>query len=115
MSRGNAIALGVFTAWPPLWAIILCCADIAMKMSGVSNPGQEPSFFAIVIGLHCLTTLETLILFAIYNRHLFKSGRVPQDKRALWAVVLLLGNIVAMPFYWYFYIWGQHRSGRCRH
>ena len=30
---------------------------------------------------------------------------VPQDKKALWAVVIFMGNALAMPVYWYLYIW----------
>jgi type II secretory pathway component PulM len=35
----------------------------------------------------------------------FQSNRVSADKKALWAVVLFLGNIFAMPVYWYLYLW----------
>ncbi len=33
---------------------------------------------------------------------------VEGDKRAVWAVVLFLGNLVAMPVYWYTHIWRQN-------
>lgn len=33
------------------------------------------------------------------------SAAVPNEKRALWIVVLLLGNILVLPFFWYWYIW----------
>ena len=29
---------------------------------------------------------------------------VPHGKRSLWAVVLLLANFIALPFYWVFYV-----------
>jgi hypothetical protein len=41
----------------------------------------------------------------------FRTDRVPADKKALWAVVLFLGNFFAMPFYWYFYIWPKADDG----
>ncbi len=37
--------------------------------------------------------------------YLFKTDVVPQDKKALWAVVLFLGNMISMPIFWYLYIW----------
>ena len=30
--------------------------------------------------------------------------------KALWAIVLFLGNIFAMPVYWYLYIWKGSQS-----
>ena len=64
-----------------------------------------------VTPLHLLTMLEILVLLVIYIVHVFKTDSVPQDKKALWAVVLFLGNMLAMPVYWYLYIWKEHRQG----
>jgi hypothetical protein len=33
------------------------------------------------------------------------SSAVPKDKRGLWAAVLLFGNMIAVPFFWFWYIW----------
>jgi len=44
--------------------------------------------------------LESLVLFVIYIVHLFKTDRVPNNKKALWAVVLFLGSMIAMPICW---------------
>ena len=55
--------------------------------------------------------LEIIALLVIYVAYLFKTDRVGQDKKALWAVVLLLGNIVAMPVFWYLYIWKKPERG----
>jgi len=46
-------------------------------------------------------------MIIIYIIHIFKTEKVPQDKKALWAVVIFLGNMIAMPIYWYLYIWKQ--------
>jgi hypothetical protein len=35
---------------------------------------------------------------------------VPNDKKALWAAVLFFGNMVALPVYWYLYIWREPPS-----
>jgi hypothetical protein len=44
-------------------------------------------------------------LIASYIVYLFKTTHVPSDKKALWAVVLFLGNLLAMPIFWYLYVW----------
>jgi hypothetical protein len=111
MSRGKAIALAVFTAWPFLYIVLFSCAMAAMMMSDFAAPGRPsgpPVIVWVIFPLHFLTMLEMLVLLGIYLSHLFRTDRVPQDKKALWAVVLFLGNMIAMPVYWYFYIWRQH-------
>jgi hypothetical protein len=55
--------------------------------------------------------LEVLVLLVIYVVYLFKTDRVAQDKKALWAAVLLLGGLIAMPVFWYLYIWKQPAQG----
>jgi len=64
----------------------------------------------IIFPLHFLTMLELFALLVIYIVHLFNTHRVPQDKKALWAVVLFLGNMIAMPIYWYLYIWKEPKQ-----
>jgi len=46
-------------------------------------------------------------LLAIYLIHLYRTSSVPDGRRAFWAVVLFMGNMVAMPIYWYLYVWRE--------
>jgi hypothetical protein len=71
-----------------------------------------PMIMMIIIPLHFLTMFEIAVLLVIYIRHVFKTDRVPQDKKSLWAVVLFLGNVVAMPIYWYLYIWTDLKQSK---
>ncbi len=63
--------------------------------------------FGTIFVVHSLTILWTFALLAVYIRLLFKTDRVPADKKSLWAVVLFLGNMLAMPVYWYLYVWRE--------
>lgn len=47
------------------------------------------------------------ILVGIYIGHVFKNPAIAADKRALWAVVLFFGNVIAMPVYWFLYVWRE--------
>ncbi len=67
--------------------------------------------FAVVFLLHCFTMVEGLCLLAYYIYHVFTTDRLPQDKKALWAVVIFLGSAIAMPIYWYLYIWKEPQAG----
>jgi hypothetical protein len=48
-----------------------------------------------------------MALMAFYIVNVFRNDRVDKDKKALWAVVLFMGNMIAMPIYWYLYIWRE--------
>jgi hypothetical protein len=109
MSKGKAVTLAVFTAWPFLYFILFFCMVFGMSFSDLSGGDSSglPLAFKIIFPLHLLTMLEMIILLVIYIVYLFKSDRVAQDKKVLWAVVLFLGNIIAMPIFWYLYIWKE--------
>lgn len=110
MSKGKAITLGIFTIWPFLYMIIFMSSIFGMMMLGFAGntPSSEPPFIMMVIlPLHFFTMFEIFVLIVIYIINVFKTERVPQDKKALWAVVLFLGNLISMPIYWYLYIWKQ--------
>ena len=118
MSKRKAIVLAVFTAWPLVYLLLFVCTIFAMILldsSGSQHASGPPTIVLIIVPLHFLTMLEILILMVIYIRHVFKTDRVPQDKKALWAAVLLLGNMIAMPIYWYLYIWKGSNDGQASH
>lgn len=48
--------------------------------------------------------LLALLLIAGYLIYLFYTEHVPKEKKVLWGVVLVLGNIFAIPFFWFFYL-----------
>jgi hypothetical protein len=77
-----------------------------MPQQGGEGSGP-PMFFLIIFPLHLLTMLWIMALTVIYIVNVFKNDRVDKDKKALWAVVIFLGNMIAMPVYWYLYIWRE--------
>ena len=113
MTKLKAIALAVFTVWPFVY-MILFMASFFISFLSMGQPHQQqdgmPLMFKIILPLHLLTMLEMFGLMAIYIIHLFKTEHVASDKKALWAVVLFMGNILAMPIYWYLYIWKPIKS-----
>ena len=74
---------------------------IAVLRGGASSEGSFMFLFIMHFAVIILTWC--LIGFCIY--YLFKTDHVKQDQKALWAVVLFLGNMLAMPVFWYLYIW----------
>ena len=93
--------------------ILFMCAIFGIMISGFAGGGHSsgpPTAMLIIFPLHFLTMVEIIALLVIYIMHVFKTDRVPTDQKALWAVVLFLGNMVAMPIYWFLYIWREPKE-----
>jgi hypothetical protein len=112
VSRPVAVLVGALTLWPILYMFIF----FAVFMNGFfTHPGSaeqpEAAFrsFQILMALHLGTMLLMMALLTFYIVHVFKNAAIAGDKRALWAVVLFFGNIIAMPVYWFLYVWREPR------
>lgn len=117
MSKPAKVALGLATLWPLLYMFIfmgfgvyMVLSDINQTEGGRAQGVKEvpPEFIAIMV-LHMITILWMFALLAIYIYNVFNNDMVDKDKKALWAVVLFLGNMIAMPIYWYLYIWPENK------
>jgi hypothetical protein len=106
MSQVTKTILGMATIWPLVYLAILFAFWFYMLV--VVGTRQDPegaqSIMIFIFVLHGITMLWILVLLVIYIRDVFKNAWVDPEKKALWAVVLLLGAVVTMPVYWYLYI-----------
>lgn len=114
MKKPTKIILGIATLWPILYmaiffVFIFSQVFLFSQKEAPSQSGPPPKFL-MIFGLHFLTMLWIFALLIIYNVNVFRNNRVAKDKKALWAVVLFLGNMVAMPIYWYLYIWREPKE-----
>jgi len=58
-------------------------------------------FLALCVGLG----LFSMALVVYYMVFIFRSDRVKAEHKALWAIVLFMGNAIGIPLFWYFYFW----------
>lgn len=112
MSRGVRLLVGAATLVPILYLggfvgfwIALALGVVSGQMKGAV--GLEPSTMGIFIASQCLMSAWVVGLLVFYLVDLFRNPNVPAESRTLWAVVLFLGNIVAMPIYWALYLRGD--------
>ena len=56
-----------------------------------------------------LTVAATWLACALFIVYALRSPTVPSGKRGLWVAVIIFGNIVALPFFWFWYIWEPSR------
>ncbi len=110
MSKPVKVILGIATLWPFVYLLVFMGFWLYMVLWGVSHQESTKEIPVVFIGvfiLHFITMIWTWGLLAIYICNVFKNDRVATDKKALWAVVLFFGNMIAMPIYWYLYIWRE--------
>jgi hypothetical protein len=113
MKKPAKIALAVASIWPFVWMLIFILFFFGMIffVSSHSEMSDEhrgmPLPIMLLFAGHIFTILFIFALTAFYVVYLFKTDRVPQDKKALWAVVLFFANIFAFPIFWYLYIWKE--------
>ena len=50
-------------------------------------------------------TIWIVATLTFYLAYLFKTDYVSTKERQFWTVALIIGNIVAMPIFWYRYMW----------
>jgi Ni,Fe-hydrogenase I cytochrome b subunit len=107
LQKSTKILLGVATLWPFAYMILFfgfIFSSILFRPTVGAESGIQP-VFALIFGLHLFTMLVILALTIVYIVDVFKNDRVEKDKKALWAIVIFMGNMIAMPIYWYLYIW----------
>lgn len=102
------MVIGAVTAWPIVY-LCLFVGFIVYSFGFAAPPAEGdsgiPAPFKYLFVLHLLTMLLMFVLMVIYIVHAFRTDLVPQDKKILWVVVLFFGSFLAMPIYWYLYMW----------
>ena len=88
MNRTAAVAIGILALAP---------TAVCVALPFVSNTWFWILGTAVVVGGWVVTI--GFIMFAL------NSVVVPKGKRWLWAALLLFGNFIVLPFFWYWYIW----------
>ena len=111
MKKTTKILLAIATVFPFLYMIfffvVIFSSIFFAPRDGSSEGGVFTILFMVIFPLHLITMLLILGLTIFYMVNVFKNDRVDKDKKVLWAVVIFMGNMIAMPVYWYLYIWRE--------
>lgn len=107
-SRLTTVLIGGLTVLP----MIHMCLFVAFMVysftstsSHAENDAGIATLFRYIFTSHILAMLLIVILITTYIVHVFRTNLIPNDMKVLWAVVLFFGSIIAMPIYWYLYMW----------
>jgi hypothetical protein len=85
-------------AWPYI-AGLLALAPIVLFIAAFMAPNDV--LWAVAGSLIGLGWFSTIV-FAVYAA---RTRNVPDSKRWLWFALILIGNAVVLPFFWYWYVW----------
>ena len=109
MKKPTKILLAIATAWPVFYMVLFFAFVLSAVFlaDGSEEGGPIASMFLIIFPLHILTMLLIMGLTVFYIVNVFRNERVDKDKKALWAIVLFMGSMIAFPIYWYLYIWRE--------
>jgi heme/copper-type cytochrome/quinol oxidase subunit 3 len=106
MNKNKALVLLFFTLLPFLYVVFFFYYWIEIFVKITNNqPDNINSMFFVILPIHFGIMIETIVLLIIYIKNVFKNENIEESKRALWAIVLFFGNLIAMPIYWYINIW----------
>jgi hypothetical protein len=112
LSKPVKVAVGVLTVWPIVHLCLFMAAFGFMMFTVIANaprgappPDGFEAWFLLVFVLHFATALLTMGLLVFYIVHLFKTDLVANDRKVLWALVLFMGGPIAMPVYFWLYLW----------
>lgn len=113
MSRTTAVVLGILTPWAVLYLVAFIVFP-AVAAGSIGPDGELPD--SVILGdtarvLHPITALLIGGMLISYIGHAFRKTHMTRDCKYLWTVLLLLGNVIAMPAYLYLHIRKDH-SGR---
>ena len=89
---GKAV-LGVLTAWP----IAYLASSLVTWRGGRSFPPR----------VHAANLVFLLALLAFYLLHLARNPRLAPAGRRRRRILLVLGSLVVMPFYWVTQVWRE--------
>jgi hypothetical protein len=102
MKQSSKILLASATIWPFVYMLLFVGM---IFFSFLSGEGGSNVLWGLIIPLHVLTMLLIFALMTFYIVNVFRNDRVNKDMKLLWVVVLFMGGLIAMPIYWYLYIW----------
>lgn len=82
--------------------------SISLEASGMET-FLSGTFF---VQLTYFFSVLSLVLTLVYLIHIIRNPRIASlEIRGLWVVLLLLGNMVTMPVYWFVHIWREEEMG----
>lgn len=106
LSKPTKLLILVVTLLPPAY-MALFFASFAYSVNSPTKDDPIFKHFGLFMAIHLAFMVLMMALLVFYVVFLFKTAAVKSDMKALWAVVLFFGGPIAMPIFWYLYVWKE--------
>ncbi len=113
LNKPMKILVGLATLWLAIYPFLFFAVWLFMAMGmgffSTTSSGSEPPFFMFpffaIFPLHCFTILLQFVLMAFYLIHVIKNTKASETVRIILGVGCFFMPFIAMPIYFYIYIW----------
>ena len=109
LSRPMKLFVLLFTVLPLVYMVFFMASAFS-SVAGQHTDSIIFDNFEFFMVVHLTVMLVMFALLVFYIVFLFKTDRVKPEMKALWGVVLFLGSFVAMPIFWFLYIWPESQN-----
>jgi hypothetical protein len=111
MKKIKILLLGIASLWPALYTLAFFGFLLFLVFSLDKNDGQMAfTLFASMMVLHFFTILEAFGIMAYCLYHVYHNKNIREELKAFWACILVLGAVITLPVYWYYFIYKPSRS-----
>lgn len=108
MGKPARLLIGILTIIPIAYIclffgafVLLVLSESYGKASNRHAARYMPALFLTLFGV--MPLMYGLITFYIVR--IFKSNRMSENKKLLWALAIFMGSPVAMPIFWFVHVW----------
>jgi hypothetical protein len=120
MLRRHKRLVGALTIWPFIWFALQVASTIYFATqnerfvlslaAGDGESGLLSLLLSIPIVLATfaggmVAIASIVVLFVWFIVDACQSPQIPETERVTWILLLVLGNVLALPIYWYLKIW----------
>lgn len=102
MKKPAKIILGIATLWPILFVAIFLLYGFFLPVVPQLREVGNVMFY-----IGAPTMLWVMALIILYFINVLKNDQIRGENKAWWVVLLFFTHIIAMPIYWYLYIWRE--------
>lgn len=103
MNKATKILLGIASLLP--WIYIVYFIRFALKLLDATSVEESDALFNQMLIPHFSAMVLSLLLLAIFIIHIVKNNRLSETAKLFWGIVIVFGNLVGMPIYWFLHIW----------
>jgi len=114
LSNTKKVSLGILSFWPLVYILffmVVMHSIILAEPAGTSADSLFFRAFLVIIPLHFLTILVVIGLTIFYLAYIINTDLIPKNQKLTWVIALFFLNILAIPSFWYLYLWREPQPG----